>query len=134
MEAFDDVRPALGANEEDLEALTRNGLIDYGPTFRQLVSNSDSSNPRLYDGMVSVFLLLLGTLGLALLVHQLQSSRRTDSLSVLLEGPTCSGKTTLAAHIAHLGQFSFVKVVTTTHMVGFGENSKCNLFGREDTT
>lgn len=39
MAAFNEIKPALGAAEEDLDALTRNGLIPYGPGFQQLITN-----------------------------------------------------------------------------------------------
>eukprot|EP00667_Euglena_gracilis_P003058 EG_transcript_3065 len=101
--AFNEIKPALGAAEEDLDALTRNGLIPYGPGFQQLITNGLS------------------------LIHQLKSSARMDSISVLLEGPQGTGKTALAAHIAKFSEFPFVKVVSTTQMVGYGEISKANL-------
>lgn len=103
MLAFQDVKPALGAAEADLEALTRNGLFDYGVGFQHLIANCRS------------------------LIRQLQASARTDSLSVLFEGPAGTGKTALAAHVAMFSEFPFLKVISTTQMVGYGENAKCNL-------
>lgn len=44
---------------------------------------------------------------------------------MLLEGPPNSGKTALAAQLAKLSDFPFVKVCSPEDMVGFTETSKC---------
>jgi vesicle-fusing ATPase len=103
MSAFDEVRPALGQAEVELEKLTRNGLFDYGPESYRIKANALS------------------------FIQQLKSSSRTDSLSVLLEGPQGSGKTAVAAAVALNSEFPFVKVVSTASLIGYGEISKCNL-------
>lgn len=46
-------------------------------------------------------------------------------VSVLLEGPPNSGKTALAAQLAKMSDFPFVKVCSPEEMVGFTENAKC---------
>lgn len=46
-------------------------------------------------------------------------------VSVLLEGPPNSGKTALAAELAKLSDFPFVKVCSPEDMVGFTETAKC---------
>lgn len=44
---------------------------------------------------------------------------------MLLEGPPNSGKTALAAELAKLSDFPFVKVCSPEDMVGFTETAKC---------
>ena len=46
-------------------------------------------------------------------------------VSVLLEGPPNSGKTALAAQLAKMSDFPFVKVCSPEDMVGFTESAKC---------
>lgn len=46
-------------------------------------------------------------------------------VSVLLEGPPNSGKTALAAQLAKLSDFPFVKVCSPEDMIGFTESAKC---------
>ena len=92
---FAQVRPALGQAEVELEKLTRNGLFDYGPESYRIKANALS------------------------FIQQLKSSSRTDSLSVLLEGPQGSGKTAVAAAVALNSEFPFVKVVSTASLIGY---------------
>lgn len=44
---------------------------------------------------------------------------------MLLEGPPNSGKTALAAQLAKMSDFPFVKVCSPEDMVGFTETAKC---------
>lgn len=44
---------------------------------------------------------------------------------MLFEGPPNSGKTALAAQLAKMSDFPFVKVCSPEDMVGFTESSKC---------
>lgn len=46
-------------------------------------------------------------------------------VSVLLEGPPNAGKTALAAQLAKLSDFPFVKVCSPDEMVGYSESAKC---------
>lgn len=58
-----------------------------------------------------------------------QQARSPDSpsglVSILLEGPPNSGKTALAAKLAKMSDFPFVKVCSPDEMVGFTESAKC---------
>lgn len=46
-------------------------------------------------------------------------------VSILLEGPPNSGKTALAAKMALLSDFPFIKICSPDDMVGFTEAAKC---------
>lgn len=53
-------------------------------------------------------------------------SSETDGLvSLLLEGPSNAGKSTLAAELAKLTKFASFKLVSLNDMVGFNETMKC---------
>jgi vesicle-fusing ATPase len=56
-----------------------------------------------------------------------RTSDKIPLLSVLLEGPTQSGKTALAAMIAAESEFPFVRMLTRGYdSSGYSEGSKCN--------
>jgi vesicle-fusing ATPase len=101
--ALQEVKPAYGVQEEELEKWYRNGLFEYGPSWTQLMTTCQS------------------------FPHQLKTSTRTSSLSLLLEGPAGTGKTALAAYIARNSGFPFVKVINNVSMIGFSEIHKVNL-------
>lgn len=61
----------------------------------------------------------------SLYTQQARDSEGTGLVSILLEGPPNSGKTALAAQLAGMSDFPFVKVCTPDEMVGFTENAKC---------
>ena len=52
-------------------------------------------------------------------------SQRTPLVSLLLRGDPGCGKTALAAYIAKLSEFPFVKILSPEDMVGFNEPAKC---------
>eukprot|EP01012_Entosiphon_sulcatum_P047821 TRINITY_DN653_c0_g1_i1.p1 TRINITY_DN653_c0_g1~~TRINITY_DN653_c0_g1_i1.p1 ORF type:complete len:779 (+),score=221.41 TRINITY_DN653_c0_g1_i1:49-2337(+) len=103
MNALDEVKPAFGVQQDELDVYIRHGLFDYGQRWATLQATCSS------------------------FVAQLRRSKRTDSLAVLLEGPVGSGKTALAAHLALQSGFPYVKVVTGESLVGYSEIAKCNI-------
>ena len=100
MSALDEVRPAFGVSEEDLQQVVQNGIIHYAPIVDDL----------LRDGQ--------------LFVEQVRTSTRTPLVSVLLYGPAGSGKTALAATIAQSSQFPFIKLISPESMIGFAPAQK----------
>jgi len=101
--ALGDVEPKFGAKSQELKAHFRNGFVRYG---------------ELFDG-------LMGTLGR--LVEQVRTSDRTPLMSVLLQGSPASGKTAIAAKIAVDSGFPFVRMISADEMIGYSENSKCQM-------
>eukprot|EP00898_Chlorokybus_atmophyticus_P000543 jgi/Chlat1/148/Chrsp1S00225 len=99
--AMHEIKPAFGSAATSLEMYRLNGMLDRGSRFAHVLSTCRT------------------------LVAQLQRSTNTPLLSLLLEGPTGSGKTALAATLAIESGFPFVKVVSAENMVGMSEQSKC---------
>lgn len=106
MHALEEVKPAFGVSEEELQAVIQNGIIHYD-------SNVESI---LRDGH--------------LFVEQVKTSTRTPLVSVLLHGPPSSGKTALAATIAQASEFPFIKLVSPDSMVGMSETQKISAINK----
>ncbi|GAA6061702.1 hypothetical protein JCM10212_004934 [Sporobolomyces blumeae] len=100
MNALDEVQPAFGVNEEELQQVVQNGIIHFDSHIHNI----------LRDGK--------------LLVEQVRTSERTPLVSALIHGPPGSGKTALAATIAMASGFPFIKLVSAENMVGFSEAQK----------
>ncbi|KAJ7223929.1 vesicular-fusion protein SEC18 [Mycena rebaudengoi] len=100
MHALDEVHPAFGVSEEELQQVIQNGIIRYDGIVDELLRSAQ------------------------LIVEQVRTSTRAPVVSVLLHGPPGSGKTALAASIAQDSQFPFIKLISPDSMVGMGENQK----------
>lgn len=106
LNALEEVRPAFGVSEEELEQAVQGGIICY----------SQNINSILAEGR--------------LFVEQVRKSERTPLVSVLMHGPPGSGKTALAASIAKASEFPFIKLVSPEAMVGFNEMSKVSYLSK----
>ncbi|GAA5872494.1 hypothetical protein JCM1840_006077 [Sporobolomyces johnsonii] len=100
MNALDEVQPAFGVNEEELQAVVQNGIIHFDEHIHNILHNGK------------------------LFVEQVRTSQRTPLVSVLIHGPPGSGKTAMAATIAMASQFPFIKLVSAENMVGYSEAQK----------
>ncbi|KAI3620161.1 hypothetical protein CBS9595_002128 [Malassezia furfur] len=98
--ALDEVKPAFGVAEEELQQVVRNGIMHYAPHIDVI----------LRDGQLRV--------------EQVRTSARTSLVTALLHGPAGSGKTALAATIAMASDFPFIKLVAPENMVGMNESGK----------
>ncbi|XP_055389616.1 vesicle-fusing ATPase 1 [Condylostylus longicornis] len=96
-----DIKPAFGTAQEVLDTMLSRGIINWGVPVAHILE----------DGM--------------LYINQAKAPESSGIVSILLEGPPNSGKTALAAKLAKLSDFPFVKVVTPEDMVGFTESAKC---------
>lgn len=99
LRALDDVKPAFGVSEAELEAAVAGGIIPFSPHIDRIRGDG-----RLY-------------------ADQIMDSD-TRLLSVLLHGPRHSGKTALAADIGLNSEFPFAKLVRADDMLGMSEQSK----------
>ncbi|EGO27733.1 hypothetical protein SERLADRAFT_461671 [Serpula lacrymans var. lacrymans S7.9] len=100
MNALEEVHPAFGVSEEELQQVVQNGIIRYDAVVDELLRTGQ------------------------LFVEQVRTSTRTPLVSILLHGPPGSGKTALGATIAQLSQYPFIKLITPDNMVGFSESQK----------
>lgn len=96
-----DIKPAFGSAQETLDFMLTRGIIHWGPPVSDILNN----------GM--------------LFVQQARSTEDYGLVSVLIEGPPNSGKSALAAKLAKMSDYPFVKVCTPDDMVGFNESAKC---------
>lgn len=96
-----DIKPAFGTAAEALENFLSRGVINWGTPVSTLLE----------DGM--------------LYVQQARATECSGLVSILLEGPPNSGKTALAAQLAKMSDFPFVKVCSPEDMVGYTESAKC---------
>ncbi|RDB20001.1 Vesicular-fusion protein sec18 [Hypsizygus marmoreus] len=102
MNALEEVHPAFGVAEEELQQVIQNGIIHYDTVVDELLRSGQ------------------------LFVEQVRSSTRTPLVSVLLHGPPGAGKTALGASIAQASRFPFIKLISPDSMVGFSESQKVN--------
>ncbi|KAL9608443.1 MAG: hypothetical protein Q9167_006725 [Letrouitia subvulpina] len=98
--AFDDVKPAFGVSEVEMQRCLRGGIIH----FSQFIDNI------LQEGK--------------LIVKQVQERDSTPLFSAILHGPPGSGKTALAAKIALDSEYPLIKLCSPDDMVGFNESMK----------
>jgi len=96
-----DVKPAFGASEEALNRFLSRGVIIWGQPVQDVLD----------DG--------------ALLLQQAASQGGSGLVSIMLEGAPNAGKTALAAQLAKMSGFPFVKICSPEDMVGFTESAKC---------
>lgn len=96
--ALDEVKPAFGVSEEELSSRIQYGITHYSPVINEILREGE------------------------LFVKQVEHS--TPLFSVLLHGPTASGKTALAARIAIDSGFPFIKLISPEDMVGYNEMAK----------
>ena len=103
--AFDDVKPAFGQHEEDLERVIRHGVIEFGEKMKLARAQIDRVVSR-----------LVGSQGV--------SNSVSDIASILLSGIDGSGKSAVACDTARRFGFPFVRVVSPDAYVGMSENAK----------
>lgn len=99
--AFDEVRPAFGVSEDELQDCLTQGIMQYSPYIDNILQEGSLIVKQVAD------------------VH-------TPMFTAVLHGPPGSGKTALAAKIALDSGYPFVKLCSPNSMVGFNEPSKIN--------
>ena len=99
LNALNEVKPAFGTDEAELEDAIPYGIIHFSPSISAIVN----------DGL--------------LYVENVRQQERLRHTAVLLHGPPASGKTALAAHIAMKSDYPFIKIITPASMVGFRDEA-----------
>ena len=97
--AFDDVRPAFGVSEDELQDCLSQGIMQYSPFIENILQEG------------------------SLIVKQVAGAK-TPMFTAVLHGPSGSGKTALAAKIALDSGYPFIKLCSPNNMVGFSEPMK----------
>ncbi|MCJ1390373.1 transport between ER and Golgi ATPase protein [Xylographa bjoerkii] len=98
--ALDDVKPAFGVSEDELQGCLTGGILYFSPFIENILDEG------------------------RLVVQQVQAEDSTPLFSVLLHGPPASGKTALAAKMALDSEYPFIKLCSPNNMVGFNESMK----------
>ncbi len=98
--ALEEVKPAFGVSEEELERCIRGGIIHYSPFIGNILDEG------------------------RLIIKQVQDAASTPLFSVILHGPPGSGKTALAAKMAADSEYPFIKLLSPENMIGFNEGAK----------
>lgn len=98
--AFDDVKPAFGVSEDEMEMCIGGGIIPFSPFIEDILNAG------------------------RLIVKQVQDQESAPRFRTLLWGPSGSGKTALAAKLALDSGFPFIKLITPDNMIGFSEGMK----------
>ncbi|KAI8085172.1 P-loop containing nucleoside triphosphate hydrolase protein [Halteromyces radiatus] len=102
LSALEEVPPAFGVSEAELQQLVQNGIIPFARHIDSILK----------DGV--------------LYVDQVRQSAHTPMVSILLHGAAGSGKSALAATMAIESAFPFIKLISPETMVGMTENAKIN--------
>lgn len=104
--ALKEVRPSFGQDEDTFEPYLRGGIIDYGAPFRSITERAQQ------------------------VIGHIRDNPRTSLVSILLEGASGSGKSALAAHIAKMSGFPFVKLIAPHLYIGNTELQKTMAINR----
>ncbi|TFY79787.1 hypothetical protein EWM64_g4224 [Hericium alpestre] len=99
MNALEEVHPAFGVSEEELQQVVQNGIIHYDPIIDVNVTK---------DVPFEFWLI--------------SSPGTPEDWPTVCRART--GKTALAATIAQASTFPFIKLITPDNMIGFSENQK----------
>eukprot|EP00331_Platyophrya_macrostoma_P021361 CAMPEP_0176446602 /NCGR_PEP_ID=MMETSP0127-20121128/24428_1 /TAXON_ID=938130 /ORGANISM="Platyophrya macrostoma, Strain WH" /LENGTH=727 /DNA_ID=CAMNT_0017832677 /DNA_START=82 /DNA_END=2265 /DNA_ORIENTATION=+ len=103
MHAVEETPIAFGKAKDQCDSITKSGIINYGPVWGVISRKCNN------------------------FVEHLRGNSKIDALSVLVEGPVGCGKSSVAAHLALLAEFPFVKLISSNNLVGFGEYQKANI-------
>ncbi|KAI3398497.1 hypothetical protein diail_9021 [Diaporthe ilicicola] len=102
--ALSEVTPAFGVSEDELTKSMIYGIIPFSNNIDRIIQSC-----MIYiDGLRS-------------------STTKSPNVSLLFHGPSGSGKTSLAASVAKMSEFPFIKVISPELLVGYrSENAKAD--------
>ena len=105
-QALLEVQPAFGMGKEDFTRRLLGGFLIYGERMQGLLEAGERFR------------------------EEVNSGSRSPLLSLLIEGPSGTGKTALAAMLAIESQFPFVRFVSPESYVGYSEAEKCRALAK----
>ncbi|GME71883.1 unnamed protein product [[Candida] boidinii] len=100
LNALEEVKPAFGVHEEDLQDCIKGGIIKYSNSIDQILLRGQRA------------------------ILQAQESEKFNFSSLLLFGPPGSGKTALAASLGLASKFPFIRLISPDQMIGKSESEK----------
>eukprot|EP01088_Endostelium_zonatum_P021071 TRINITY_DN8087_c0_g1_i1.p1 TRINITY_DN8087_c0_g1~~TRINITY_DN8087_c0_g1_i1.p1 ORF type:complete len:813 (-),score=222.69 TRINITY_DN8087_c0_g1_i1:32-2470(-) len=98
--ALMEIKPAFGVSHDQFSNCAPNGIINFGTRFEKLKGTGE------------------------LFIQQVSHSSRTPLVTVLLEGDTGCGKTSLASTLARESNFPFVKMISPDEYLTYSETGK----------
>lgn len=101
LQSLDEIQPAFGVSEDELEKFLRGGIIKYSPRVTEILAEGTS-------------------------IIRASQSQQFPLTSVLIHGPPKSGKSALAASIALSSGFPFIRMISPRAMVGMNEQNRIN--------
>ncbi|XP_059662642.1 vesicle-fusing ATPase-like [Cornus florida] len=101
LNALHEIVPAFGASTDDLDRCRLNGMVDCGGRHQHIYKRT------------------------MLLAEQVRVSKGSPLVTCLLEGPSGSGKSAMAATVGIDSDFPYVKIISSESMIGLSESSKC---------
>lgn len=101
LNALHEVVPAFGASTDDLERCRLNGIVECGTRHDHIYRRT------------------------MLLAEQVKVSNGSPLITCLLEGPSGSGKSAMAATVGIESDFPYVKIISAETMIGLSEPTKC---------
>lgn len=99
--ALEEVKPQFGVDEEKFDVFLRGKLYNYGPRYNKILDILNSSKDICLNGEMQLN-------------------------SVLLEGDSGTGKTSIASFFARKCTFPFVKLISPEQFVGSSDQFKIN--------
>ncbi|GME99275.1 unnamed protein product [Ambrosiozyma monospora] len=100
LSALDEVKPAFGVHEEDLQDKMKGGILKYSSKIDNIIQRVQRD------------------------IEQTKKSERFNFSSLLLYGPGGSGKTALASFLALQSKFPFIRMISADEMIGMSEPNK----------
>lgn len=100
--ALKEVKPAFGQAIDVCQSVQRHGIIDYGPEWQTLKCNINN------------------------MINQFKSSK-LSLMRVIISGRSGSGKSSVAAFMAKLSEFPYIKFITAEMLIGYNDSTKCSI-------
>lgn len=121
-----DIKPAFGTATESLETFLSRGIINWGTPVSSLLEDGQlyTEQARAPESSGMAYFVAIQHLKVDLISFEI-SFWILGLVSILLEGPPNAGKTALAAKLALLSDFPFIKICSPDDMVGYTESAKC---------